>query len=204
MEHFNTSDGWPQTRDEVREMSLAGLHEFMGLCDVEPADFDACLACYAYQVAQEREVGSPTTVTSLPLVHVPLAPLDSPTPTCRHEVYRHEVYDEDEDDVVRCGAAEDDPIHDQTWTTSDSELARKARAAGCHPFDPTPYVQRRAGSKDDRISPHKTYLARIHDRWFLGHFDEQWYGWNFDGWYGAGRQLDTIEDLYEIDLGVLP
>jgi hypothetical protein len=50
--HFNTGPGYPQTRKAVRELSRAGLQEFMGECDVEPADFDNCLACYAYEIFQ--------------------------------------------------------------------------------------------------------------------------------------------------------
>jgi hypothetical protein len=30
----------------------------MGKCPVEPADFDNCLSCYAYKVAQDRESAS--------------------------------------------------------------------------------------------------------------------------------------------------
>lgn len=53
--HFNTSPDWPQTREEVERLDLAGLFDFMAMCDVEPADYDGCLACYAYELAQERE-----------------------------------------------------------------------------------------------------------------------------------------------------
>jgi hypothetical protein len=64
-------------------------------------------------------------------------------------------------------------------------------------------IQRRAGSKDDRISSEKSYLALIHGGWYLGKFEEQWYGWNFHPWGFSGIQLDLIEDLYEIDMGAL-
>lgn len=64
--------------------------------------------------------------------------------------------------------------------------------------------QRSSGSQDDRIDPDKTYLARIHGRWYLGGFHLKWYGWSFDGWDNPSYQLDSIEDLYEIDLGALP
>lgn len=55
MGHFNTRLGWPQTRTEVDALSSVALGDFMGMCDVEPADYDGCLACYAYEVMQERE-----------------------------------------------------------------------------------------------------------------------------------------------------
>jgi len=35
------------------------------------------------------------------------------------------------------------------------------------------------------------YLAKINKTWFAGFFSKQWYGWNFDGWYGVGIQFDT-------------
>lgn len=86
------------------------------------------------------------TATALPLIHVPLAPFDSPAD---------------------------------------------------HP------CQRRAGSKDDRIRWDRHYFARIFGEWFLGQFEEEWYGWSFMNWGTSGIQLDSIEDLYEVDLGPL-
>jgi hypothetical protein len=139
--------------------------------------------------------------TSLSITHVPLAPFDSPhPPRCQAWVVGEED-SYDDDDKVRCYEKEDHPVH-AAWTTPDSQLALEERKR--HDFDPFPYVQRKAGSKDDRIDPDKTYLAKIHGAWYLGGFDEQWYGWNFDGWVNAaGYQLDCIEDLYEVDLGPL-
>jgi hypothetical protein len=67
----------------------------------------------------------------------------------------------------------------------------------------TRFVQRKAGSKDDRIKQGIRYFARIHGQWFFGSFDEEWYGWNFSGWGTSGIQLDSIEDLYEVDLSGL-
>lgn len=58
-------------------------------------------------------------------------------------------------------------------------------------------------SKHDDISPMKHYLAKIYDVWYLGHFSEQWYGWNFDDWGTSGIQLSSIESLYEVDLSAL-
>lgn len=52
-DHFNTDRGFPQDREGVRALSQGGRHELMSLCDVEPADFINCLACYAYGVEQE-------------------------------------------------------------------------------------------------------------------------------------------------------
>ena len=71
------------------------------------------------------------------------------------------------------------------------------------PFDNESKSQRIAGSKDDRISADKHYLAMIYGEWYLGQFQEEWYGWSFDGWANPSYQLDSIEDLYEVDLGVL-
>ena len=71
------------------------------------------------------------------------------------------------------------------------------------PFDNSTKTQRKAGSKDDRIDPQKHYLAMIYGEWYLGKFHREWYGWSFDGWVNNSYQLDSIEDLYEVDLGVL-
>jgi hypothetical protein len=53
--HLNTTTEWPQTRAEVELASADVLTDFMSCCHVEPADFDNCLACYAYLVVQNRE-----------------------------------------------------------------------------------------------------------------------------------------------------
>jgi hypothetical protein len=52
--HFNTAPGYPQTRRAVNDVSDEVLRDFMAQCDVEPANFERCLACYAYQVMTER------------------------------------------------------------------------------------------------------------------------------------------------------
>jgi hypothetical protein len=67
------------------------------------------------------------------------------------------------------------------------------------PFDSPSKVQRKS-SRDDRISPDAYYLALIYGTWHLGHFSSQHYGWSFDNWGTSGIQLDSIQDLYEIDL----
>jgi hypothetical protein len=54
-EHFNTGPGWPKTRFEVASLPEEKLDEFMGMCDVDPAEPSVCLSCYAYQYAQEHE-----------------------------------------------------------------------------------------------------------------------------------------------------
>jgi hypothetical protein len=72
------------------------------------------------------------------------------------------------------------------------------------PFDTVAGVQRKAGSKDSRITAEGHYLARIFGEWYMGQFSEQWYGWSFQDWGTSGIQLDAIEDLYEIDLTSLP
>ena len=35
------------------------------------------------------------------------------------------------------------------------------------------------------------YLAKIGGELFAGKFSREWYGLNFDGWYGVGLQLDA-------------
>jgi hypothetical protein len=57
-EHFNTAPDLPQTKAAVDAMTDEELDVFMGLCSVEPADYDGCLACYAYEVAQDREAAA--------------------------------------------------------------------------------------------------------------------------------------------------
>lgn len=44
-----------QAKAELRTWSKHRLHELMGECPVEPADFDGCLACAAYEEVQNRE-----------------------------------------------------------------------------------------------------------------------------------------------------
>lgn len=37
-----------------------------------------------------------------------------------------------------------------------------------------------------------TYLCKINGNFFAGNFSKQWYGLNFDNWYGdSGLQYDT-------------
>jgi len=71
MSHFNTGPGWPQTRAEVEALAAVPdddlLGDFMGQCSVEPADFENCLACYAYQLAQIREGGGHSSGTLDPI-----------------------------------------------------------------------------------------------------------------------------------------
>lgn len=50
--HFNTEGAYPKTRAEVRALSDEDRFEFMSECPAEPADFEDCLACYAYGVEQ--------------------------------------------------------------------------------------------------------------------------------------------------------
>ena len=49
--HFHTEGAYPRTRAEVRALTHNELNVFMSECDAEPADFDNCLACYAYGCA---------------------------------------------------------------------------------------------------------------------------------------------------------
>lgn len=71
MSHFNTGPGLPQTRAEVDTLTDEGLEDFMAFCGVEPADFDSCLACYAYGVAQDREAKA----SALPSPAAPTIPV---------------------------------------------------------------------------------------------------------------------------------
>lgn len=54
-EHYNTGPGLPQTQTEVVTATDEVLDDLMGRCPVEPADPQACLACFAYMVMQRRE-----------------------------------------------------------------------------------------------------------------------------------------------------
>lgn len=56
MDHFNTGEGWPQSRAEVEALSAEDIFEFMGCCAEEPADPDDCLACYAYMYSTQEKV----------------------------------------------------------------------------------------------------------------------------------------------------
>ena len=44
------------------------------------------------------------------------------------------------------------------------------------------------------------YLAKIDGHWYCDTFSKQWYGWNFNGVYGAGYQLSygKWQELYEM------
>lgn len=55
------------------------------------------------------------------------------------------------------------------------------------------------------INSRSDFLAKINNQWFAGKFSKEWYGWNFDGWFGVGLQFDppgtngsTWQELYEI------
>lgn len=50
------------------------------------------------------------------------------------------------------------------------------------------------------INPTKCYIVKYDDAEMIGHFEEEWYGWNFD-WFGssyAGLQLDCLDEVWEI------
>jgi len=53
--HYNTDSEHPQSKAEVEALSNTELDDFMGFCDAEPADFENCLACFAYLVSQYRD-----------------------------------------------------------------------------------------------------------------------------------------------------
>jgi hypothetical protein len=145
---------------------------------VAPTQYEAVAEALSRIEQDERlTTGAPTT---LPVKHLPLEPFDSPPDwQCRCNDFEPH-YDE-----TKCGTCDHGPHRDR-----------------CE-FVHTRKVQRRAGSKDDRISADKTYFAKIHGRWYFGRFSTQHFGWNFDDWGTSGLQLDSIEDLYEVDLSAL-
>ncbi len=53
---------------------------------------------------------------------------------------------------------------------------------------------------DKRINSRAQYLAKIEGRWHAATFSKEWYGWNFNGVYDAGYQVDYggWEKLYKI------
>lgn len=57
MPHFQhpALTSWPKTKAEVEAMSVDDMLAFMDLCDEEPADPDACMACYALIYYTDRE-----------------------------------------------------------------------------------------------------------------------------------------------------
>jgi hypothetical protein len=44
---------------------------------------------------------------------------------------------------------------------------------------------------DERIRRDQLYLVKYDGRWDIGKFSEQWYGWNFGGFYDAGLQVHS-------------
>jgi hypothetical protein len=53
----------------------------------------------------------------------------------------------------------------------------------------------------DIVVDTKLYLAKVDGQYATGHFNEQWYGLNFTGFYLAGLQFDEHsgwEQLWEI------
>jgi len=54
---------YPQSRAAVEAMSVEQMYDFAGNCDYEPAEPDVCLACYAYMLAQERDVAEKSAMT---------------------------------------------------------------------------------------------------------------------------------------------
>lgn len=72
------------------------------------------------------------------------------------------------------------------------------------PLDPPPEGRsQRPSSEDDRIHADRHYFARIYGHWCYGQFVEVWYGWSFDDWGTSGIQLNSIDDLYEVDIAYL-
>ena len=61
----------------------------------------------------------------------------------------------------------------------------------------------RIGSFDNcniNLSPKKSYLVKYGGEWYAGTFTKQWYGWNFNGVFDAGCQMDYPgwQAIYEI------
>lgn len=60
--------------------------------------------------------------------------------------------------------------------------------------------RQRQDCKHSGISARKWYLVISNGQPYLGKFTKEWYGWNFDGIYDAGEQLDYLDAVYETDL----
>lgn len=64
---------------------------------------------------------------------------------------------------------------------------------------PTPNIgpaidlSKRDGCEHPDIRPQQLYMAKFDGQWAVGYFGRQWYGWNFQGFYDAGAQLDYPE-----------
>lgn len=61
-------------------------------------------------------------------------------------------------------------------------------------------LSKREGCEHPDIKSTKQYLVKYDGSFYAGTFSRQWYGWNFNGIYGAGAQLDydDWQEIYEI------
>ena len=48
------------------------------------------------------------------------------------------------------------------------------------------------------ISYRKRYRVKIDGEWYEGMFSKQWFGWCFDNYGQSGKQLNLIDEAYEI------
>jgi hypothetical protein len=55
-----------------------------------------------------------------------------------------------------------------------------------------------SSSESSHISPRKRYRVKIEGRWYEGAFTKEWFGWKFDAYGSSGRQLNLIDEVYEI------
>jgi hypothetical protein len=62
----------------------------------------------------------------------------------------------------------------------------------------------RRTSEHPEISSGRAYLCLIYGLWYVGRFSRQHYGWNFNNWGTSGIQLDSIHQVYEIELPNIP
>lgn len=52
--------------------------------------------------------------------------------------------------------------------------------------------------ENKKVTTRKQYLIKYEGKFYAGKFEKQWYGWNFNGVYDAGLQLDSIDKVWEI------
>lgn len=61
-------------------------------------------------------------------------------------------------------------------------------------------LSKRQDCEHPEIRENKIYLVKFNGQFYTGHFYRVWYGWNFDGIYDAGAQLNYSgwQEIYEI------
>ena len=58
----------------------------------------------------------------------------------------------------------------------------------------------RVGSscQSNEITYRRRYRVKIDGEWYEGFFSKQWFGWQFDNYGSSGKQLNLIDEVYEI------